>query len=179
MAEDTIRFSTCTDTDMHNLLDNEYTRKLLLAMFHTMKLFQFAHDWLLSNFRLCFFDSITVVRQESFSLIYHGYTLNSCSCFLVSLLCTEACFPNFVRIRNQGRILKQYQIKWTGTLESFAHHVLFKNLFSIFDRMEIQLAQWPKRYFALGEAEVCTGKKKIFQTASEAFVMFSRGKEVP
>ena len=153
-------------------------------MFYEMELSQFAHDWLLRSFRLCFFDDIIVVRQELVLLIYGGYILNNVALHISFL---RSCFEETCCSTLHRRLLSNLNSSWQPRRHSKEipnqmdcnerrHHISF---LSFSESIFVYLMLWnliglmTETYFALGQTDVCAGRKSVVQTASEADVMFS------
>ena len=153
-------------------------------MFYEMELSQFAHNWLLRSFRFCFFGDIIVVRQELVLLIYGGYILNNVA-FHISFL--RSCFKETRCSTLHRRLLSNLNSSWQPRRHSKEipnqmdcnerrHHISF---LSFSESIFVYLRLWnliglmTETYFALGQADVCAGRKSVVQTASEADVMFS------
>ena len=153
-------------------------------MFYEMELSQFAHDWLLRSFRFCFFGDIIVVRQELVLLIYGGYILNNVALYISFL---RSCFEETRCSTLHRRLLSNLNSSWQPRRHSKEipnqmdcnerrHHISFLSFSeSIFEYLRLWnlIGLMTETYFALGQADVCAGRKSVVQTASEADVMFS------
>lgn len=154
-------------------------------MFYEMELSQFAHNWLLRSFRFCFFGDIIVVRKELVLLIYGGYILNNVALHISFL---RSCFEETRCSTLHRRLLSNLNSSWQPrrhfkeipnqmNCNERRHHISF---LSFSESVFVYLRLWNLRglmtetYFALGQADVCAGRKSVLQTASEADVMFSR-----
>ena len=153
-------------------------------MFYGMELSQFAHDWLLRSFRFCFFGDIIVVRQELVLLIYGSYILNNVA---LHISFPRSCFEETCCSTLHRRLLSNLNSSWQPRRYSKEipnqmdcnerrHHISF---LSFSESIFVYLRLWnliglmTETYFALGQADVCAGRKSVVQTASEADVMFS------